>query len=428
MRFWKPATTMLLSSMLVLAAGCSDNDKSQGSSSSPDDLKGRTITVGSWKGTEAEITAWDKLLKDFEKDTGIKVKKKVYNDYATQLQTDLIGNTAPDVFYVDALITPELSKLGALEPIDDYIGATQDFNKNDFFKPAYNAFTGEDGKQYGLPKDFSTLGLFYNKDLLSKAGFTPNDIPTEAEKFPAFLKKLQDKLPKGVTAGILTPELTRHMFILQANGTDITNDKGYAVLSQDEQISALQPLVDAYKAGLIKRPADLGQEWSGDSFGAEKAAIMIDGNWAITHLKQNFPDVKFGTKEVPTINGTQGSMMFTVSYSINANSKEKSAAWEFVKYASGKTGMKTWAEGAGTLPSRQSVSNELKLTDNELLAPFVAAGSYATPWQKGDTLSIVLREYNNFLPSALKGDISLKKAMKKAESAANKDIKTQLDR
>ncbi|PHD42103.1 ABC transporter substrate-binding protein [Bacillus toyonensis] len=425
MKFWKPATIVLLSSMLILAAGCSKNDKN---SSNPDELNGKTITVGSWKGTEAEVTTWDKLLKDFEKDTGIKVKKKVYNDYATQLQTDLIGGTAPDVFYVDALITPELSKLGILEPLDDYIGDTKGFNKDDFFKPAYNAFMGEDGKQYGIPKDYSTLGLFYNEDLLSKAGFTPNDIPTEAEKLPAFLKNLQDKLPNGVTAGITSSELARHLFILQANGTSITNDKGYAVLSQIDQISALQPLVDAYKDGLIKRPADLGQDWSGDSFGAQKAAIMIEGNWAIAHLKQNFPDVKFGTKETPTINGSQGSTMFTVSYSINTDSKVKGTAWEFITYASGKTGMKTWAEGSGTLPSRKSVSNELKLNDNKLLAPFVAAGSYATPWQKGDTLSIVAREYNNFLPSALKGDISLEEAMKKAENAANKDIKTQLNK
>ncbi|PGS54224.1 ABC transporter substrate-binding protein [Bacillus sp. AFS041924] len=427
MKFLKPATTVLLSSMLLVSAGCGNKNNDE-TSETGSTLKGKTISVGSWKGTEAEVTTWDKILKSFEKDTGIKVQKKIYNDYATQLQTDLIGGTAPDVFYVDSMLVPELSAQGVFEPLDRYIDKTKDFNKDDFFKPAFDAFTGKDGKQYGVPKDFSTLGLYYNEDLLMKAGITPDDIPTDSSQLPEFLKSLQQKLPKGVSAGTTAAELARHLFILQSNGTDITDDKGYAVLTKADQIAAIEPLIKAYKEGSIKRPADLGQGWSGDSFGAGKTALMVEGNWAIAHLNQNFPDVKYGTKEVPKINDKNGSMMFTVSYSMNANSKEKDAAWEFIKYTTGKKGMKIWSEGTRTLPSRKSVSEELKFGEDKILSPFIAAGTYATPWQKGDTLSIIAREYNNMLPSALKGEMTIQEAMKKAEDAANKDIKIQLNK
>lgn len=418
----KPLSIVMLSG-LVFTAACGGEEEAQ-VASDPSELEGKEITVGTWKGTDAEVKAFDELLAAFTEETGIKVKKKVYNDYQTQLQTDLVGGTAPDVFYVDAFLAPELSKQGVLEPLDQYIEQAEK-DLGDFYEPAINAFKSDD-QLFGLPKDYSTLGLYYNKKLIEDAGFTADDIPTEMGQLPEFLGELQEKLPSGVTPAITTSELARHMFVLQSGGTDIVDENGMAVLSQQDQIKALQPLVDAYQDKLVQRPADLGQGWAGDSFGAEKAAIMIEGNWAISHIEQNFPNVEMGTKEVPTIDGNSGSMMFTVSYSLNSDSEEKAAGWEFINYATSKDGMKIWSEGAGVLPSLKSIAEELNLQDDELKAPFVAAGAYATPWQKGDSLSIIAREYNNLLPAALKGDMTLEEAMKKAEETANKDIETQL--
>lgn len=421
-KLFKPLSILAISSLAFTAACGNDEDVSV--SSDPSELEGKEITVGTWKGTDAEVSTFDELLDAFTKETGIKVKKKVYNDYQTQLQTDLVGGTAPDVFYVDAFLAPELSKQGVLEPLDQYIEQSEK-DLTDFYEPAIDAFKSEE-QLFGLPKDYSTLGLYYNKKLIEEAGFTAEDIPSEMEELPSFLSELQKSLPSGVIPAITSSELARHMFVLQSGGTDIVDEDGLAVLSQPDQLAALQPLVDAYQEKLVQRPVDLGQGWAGDSFGAEKAAIMIEGNWAISHIQQNFPNIEMGTKEVPTINGNSGSMMFTVSYSLNSDSDEKAAGWAFLDFATSKEGMKIWSEGAGVLPSLKSVAEELDLKNDELKAPFVAAGAYATPWQKGDSLSIVAREYNNLLPAALKGDMTLEEAMKQAEKTANKDIQTQL--
>lgn len=425
-KFLKPAVAVMTSAMLLATAACgsSEDEKSSGGKGS---TKGETITVGSWKGTEAEAATYDKLLESFTKKTGIKVEKRIYNDYATQLQTDLIGGTAPDVFYVDVSEAPALIEKGVLEPLDSYIDKTKDFNKDDFYKPAYEGFTGTDKKQYGIPKDNSTLGIFYNENLFKEAGVDPATIPTEATEWPAFLKNLQSKLPKGKQAFVSTPELTRHMHSMQANGTNIVDKEGYAVLTKPDQLKYLQMYVNAFKNDKTLNSAkDLGQGNSGDSFGVEAAAIMLEGNWGIANLQQNFPDVKFGTLEHPTIGGKNASMMYTVSYSMNAQSEKKDAAWEFINYVTGTEGMKLWAEGAGVIPSRASVTEAMKLEDNALMAPFIKAADYATTWQNGPTLPIIMREFNNMLPAALKGEMTLKEAMKKAEATANKDIKTQI--
>ncbi|MBC1495451.1 ABC transporter substrate-binding protein [Listeria welshimeri] len=405
---------------LVFTVACGNNTKDNDSSDS------KTVTLGVWKGTEAENKTRKKLIADFEKESGIKVKEKVYNDYETQLQTDLVGGTAPDVFYVDAYLAPSLIEKKVLAPLDDYISKTKDFNKEDFYKPIYSAFTGEDKQQYGLPKDYSTLSIFYNEKIFADAGIDPNTIPTTSDEMGAFLENLKTKLPKDVVPSAFTGELSRQMYVAQSSGQSILDKDGYSNLDNPEIVTALQPLVDWYQKGLIKRPADLGQDWSGDSFGAGKVAMMVEGNWAIAHLKQNFKDVKFGTKEIPTINGKKGTMVFTVSYSMNIAAKDKDASWELIKYLTGKTGMKTWAEGASVLPSRQSVADDMKISSDAILAPFVAGAEYATPWQAGTTLSIVSDQYNNMLPSALKGEMTLEEAMTKATESANNDIKTQL--
>lgn len=422
MKFWKPASALFMSAMLVTTTGCSNDNGAEASG----DLDGTTITVGIWHGNDTEEAAREEVFSSFEEKTGINVDVRVYTDFETQLKTDLVGGTAPDVFYVDAFLAPSLIAEGVLTPLDDFIANTEGFDVEDFYVPALEAFQGTDGGQYGLPKDLSTLGLFYNERLLEEAGVSPDDIPTEAADLPAFLADLQEKLPEGVVAGLTTAELSRHMFMLQANGTNVADDEGYAVLTEADQLEYLQMLIDAYQDGIIQRPVDLGHGWSGDSFGSESAAIMIEGNWAIAHIQQNFPDVEFGTREVPTMAGHSGSMMFTVSYAMNAASENQEAAWEFINYVTGTEGMTTAADIASLIPSRQSSSEELDLENHELLAPFAAAASYATPWQKGTTLSIIFREYNNLLPVALTGEMTLEEAMNAAEEAANRDISTQL--
>jgi len=431
MKFKKFLVTAFMATSFVFGlTGCAGGDDT--SSDNANDGGGggstaaTTITLGVWQGSDVEPIILQELVSHFYAQTGIAVEIRTYHDYQTQLQTELIGGVAPDVFYMDAFLLPSLADTGVIQPIDNFIAQTAGFDIDDFFAPALNAFIGPSGSLYGLPKDLSTLGLFYNIELLAYAGFTPDDIPTEIEAFPAFLLELQANLPDGVTAFASAAELARHMFLLEANGTEVVDAEGFAVLSQPDQLGALQLLMDGFHDGTVRRPADLGHDWSGDSFGTQSVALMAEGNWAVEHVQVNFPGVVFGTRELPTINGNPGSMMFTVSYSINASSNNLEAAWAFVEFATGREGMGIWAGGTGLLPTRQSVADDLQLYADEVLAPFVAAADYATPWQKGDTLPIVMREYNNLLPTVISGDMTLQEAMQVAEEAANLDIRTQL--
>jgi multiple sugar transport system substrate-binding protein len=151
--------------------------------------------------------------------------------------------------------------------------------------------------------------------------------------------------------------------------------------------------------------------------------MVIEGPWAIPYLKENFPNLEFATAEVPTINNKPGTMAYTVAYVINKDAKNKQVAWQLVSYLTSKSGMKKWAESGLVLPSRKSTLTEIKYDKDPLYSPFVRGAKYATIWQAGDNLPIIMNNFNNQFISALLGQQSLSNAMRKAQDTANKEIK-----
>ncbi len=350
------AVAGMLSMSLVACSSTSGKSEVKGSTD-----KG-SVTVGVWNGNQGEEKAFTEMITNFEKETGIKVEKKIYTDYMTQLKTDLIGGTAPDVFYLDVNVSPELMESGVLEPLNQYV--TDEYNVDDIYPNLINGFRDEAGETYAMPKDYSSLGVYYNESLLSEAGYTKDDIPTEFEKWPEFLDELQSKLPQGKQACMIDPLLPRVMGFIEANGGKIIDENGHSNLNDPKVVEVLNLVDTLYKNGSTKSAADLGYGWNGDAFGAEAGAIMIEGNWVVGHLRDNFSNVKYGTLEMPTLKDEKSNMLFTVGYAMNKASKNKDNAWEFINYATGVEGMTTWTTGSGTLPSRQSVAENTKVNEN----------------------------------------------------------------
>ncbi len=408
----------LLASLLF--SSCTPKDTATSANTASANAKTKeTVTLGLWQGNEQEQNALDAVLKNIEEKHNIVVEKKMYTEYETQLKADIAGGVAPDVFYVDAFIAPELVESQVLEPIPDNI--KQETKVDDFFSNLMGAFS--DGTNlYGLPKDFSALAVFYDETLLTNAGFTKDDIPKALEEWPAFLEKLQQKLPSGVAALSVNQELARLMSLLQTSGSKVYKENGECNLDDANIIKAVQFIGNMFKNKLAKTPKELGNDWVGDSLGTEKAAIVIEGNWMIGHLKNNFPNVKYGTLEMPTYNGKPNTLTFTVAYSIFAKSKNKEAASKLVMYLTDAENMKTWCNGAGVLPSRDSVSKELKLEEDTIQKDILKGVSYSIPWQSGVTLTIINREFNNWFPKVCTGEMTAADAMKEATKTANNDI------
>ena len=381
-----------------------------------------TVTLSGWSNLN-EKQLLQEVLKDFEaKNPHIKVKYDAIADqYMDVLKIRLIGDTAADVFYLDALEAPALMNTGVLEPLDSYI--TPEFDIADFELPLLNAFQ-QNGLTYGLPKDFSTLALFYNKKSFQAASLSAP--PKSWEELREYSRKLtinRGDSKEQYGFGVV-PELARQYFMIKAFGGELIDSDEKATFADQESLQGLQLVIDQYRNDKsAAQPSDVGTTSGSETFGQSLAAMVIEGPWLISYLQQTFPNVEYATDEVPTVGGKKGTMAYTVAYVMNKQSKHKPEAWQLISYLTGKEGMKTWTSSGFTLPTRKSVAAALGYNKNPLYAAFIAGASYATIWQAGENLPIILNNFNNQFISAMLGEQPLSAAMTKAQETANEEIR-----
>lgn len=383
-----------------------------------------TVKLSGWQSSPSEKQLLEKVIRQFEANhPTIKVKYEVITgEYMDVMKTRLIGEVAPDVFYLDALEAPLLMKYNVLEPLDRYI--TPEFNLSDFEPSMLNAFK-YNGKLYGLPKDFSTLALIYNKKAFTAAGLTQP--PQTWTQLLADAKTLTvDKNGDGKIDQYgfgLAPELARQVYVIKAFGGSLLNQFGYAAFAEPNSLKGLHLIINQYRRDRSSaQPTDVGADNGIEMLGQGKVAMVIEGPWAIPYFKETFPEIDVGTAEIPTMNQKRGTMAFTVAYVMNRQSKHKDAAWKLIAYLTGNEGMKAWAAQGLALPTRRSVLTGLGYDQNPLYLPFANGARYATIWQAGENLPTLRANFNNQFISALLGEQPLEAAMRRAQETANREI------
>jgi multiple sugar transport system substrate-binding protein len=383
-----------------------------------------TIKLSGWGSDPIEQKLLKQVLKDFEANhPTIQVKYEVISDqYMDVIKTRLIGEAAPDVFYLDVLEAPFLMSQNVLEPLDAYI--TPEFDLSDFEENLIRSFT-YNSHIYGLPKDYSTLALFYNKKAFAAAGLSNppgnwDELRLDSQKLTA--DKNQDGRIDQYGYGVI-PELARLAYVIQAFGGEVVDKNGYAAFASPAALQGLQLVIDQYqKDRTSAQKSDVGTNSGSEMFGQGKVAMVIEGNWALPYLQENFPKLEFATAEVPTIDNKKGTMLFTVAYVMNKQSQHKNEAWQLISYLTSKEGMEKWTATGFALPTRKSVAQKLGYDRDPLRSPFLAGVDYAMPWQAGKYPAAIMNSFDNQFVSALLGQQPLQQAMQRAQKEANKLI------
>jgi multiple sugar transport system substrate-binding protein len=378
-----------------------------------------TIKLSGWSGSPVEQKLLRQVLQDFAvKYPQIKVKYEVISQqYMDVIKTRLVGEAAPDIFYLAELEAPFLMSQEVLEPLENYI--TPEFEITDIEESLLNNFKYQK-HLFGIPKDFSTLALFYNKKSFQSAGLTkPPNTWEELRKYSQMLTGTIHKFGFGEST-----ELARQAYKITAFNGKIVDNQGYAAFANPDSLKGLQLVVEQYRKYRTSALAsDVGTSSESEIFGQGKVAMVINGNWGIPYLQQTFPQIDFATAEIPKINNRKNTMIFTTAYVMNKQSKHKKEAWELISYLTGKIGMEKWTSTGFALPTRKSVAQKLGYNQDSLQFPLIAGINYATPWQAGIYGATIVSNFDNQFLSALLGQQSLEQAMQKAEKNANQQIK-----
>ncbi|MGH2473258.1 MAG: ABC transporter substrate-binding protein [Candidatus Limnocylindria bacterium] len=394
----------VLALVALLVAACGGTPGTTTPSGTLGALSG-DIRISGWSSSPTEDALLTESINAFmTANPSVKVKwEPIAKDYETVLKTNLAAGTEADVFYADIFWIDSLMKTGKLLALDDYMAKTGT-KTTDFVPSLINAFTYQ-GKTYGIPKDFNTLGLVYNKDMFKAANVAE---PTNDWTWDQ-LKDAAKKLTKadGSVVGLSLPaDAARFMPFLWQAGGDLNNINN----------AAGQAAVDFYtgfeaKDNTSKLPSELGMGWAGEAFEKQKAAMVFEGGWLPADLNNNFKNVNYGVVQMPKGTAAKSNLIFTVSYSISAKTKNPNAAWALANYLTGSDNQAKVLKAGFALPTRQALSSQITNVNSKAIfdgAPYGKPFNYASA-----NTGKVNDEINKALESVILKKSSVKDALDK---------------
>jgi len=290
--------------------------------------------------------------------TGITVQyEPISDDFQRYIVNALSAGTAPDLFYMDIFWAGSLISSGVVEPLDEYIAKSDVLKAEDFIDTLVDAFTYE-GKIYGIPKDFNTLALFYNKDLFDLAGV---EYPSNDDTWDTLYEKLEKvaALDPSIYGLALQPEYARFGALAHAAGFVPIGPDGKTNLSDPAFIEAFKWYTGMAETGVGVMPADISQGWGGGALASEQVAAALEGAWMIGVFKSDAPNMQYGATLLPKNprTGQRGNLTFTVAWGMNAASANKEAAFKVLEILTSEEVQQWVLERGLAIPSRKALAD-----------------------------------------------------------------------
>ncbi|GGD86944.1 extracellular solute-binding protein [Paenibacillus nasutitermitis] len=385
--------------------------------------------------------SFEKRRKEFEDKTGIIVNGETmgYGDIESKTTNSMLsGGTAYDVVFVDDIYLAKFVEAGWMLPVDEFLEADPAL-KNDIMPFADKLIKYKD-HYYGLPMESSWKSFAYNKEMLSKAGYEKP--PVTWDEFIQVSRDLQEKgiVKYGSSWSWMQHEALMVDFyaIVASMGGQIFDDQGNVKLTDEKTVASLQMMVDMLKTHKIVDPSSLQYSEGDVEEAMQTANTAFEFQWGVPLPSLNDKEKSkiIGQSEmsllpVRSTNEKSATTIGSWVQGISYGSKNKGAAWEFIKFMSGPEGtMNLMVETnyVGTFPGYQSVFDKpelkenmpgydvvLKQAENAVVRPQV-------PWYQEWSAMMQVQ-----LQTALTGSKTAEQALKDADAETRKMIEKYKD-
>ncbi|MCU4179577.1 extracellular solute-binding protein [Bosea sp. BH3] len=351
-----------------------------------------------------------------------------YDEGHQTMLRQAVTNQLPDVYYSGFhLLTELVESLDKRNQILD-LGPLLKAEPADWVKANYSdalfSLGKVNGKQAGLAFNASTPLMYFNAELVKKAGGDPEKMPDNWDDLIALARKIKDGDTAGISYSIHAwPDdwLWRGMVlqggnsILAADGKKVAfgGDVGEKILTRLRTLvtDGGMPLIDwdqarqqfiAGKMGIyFDTPARLRQvtDLVGDRFTFRTALFPIDDK-----AKGKLP--------------TGGNAAIITA----KDAAKQKAAWEFIKFVTGPEAQSIVVQTAGYMPTN------LRAGDEAFLGPFYKANanfrtingqvSRAAPWEgyPGGNSVRIWRQQREVISSVMRGELAPKAGIERIVS------------
>ena len=349
-------------------------------------------------------------------------------NYVDKMRLLLSTDHLPDIVHPAQTITREVAEAGKAVDLTPFLDAAPEIK--DIIAPKTLERNTIDGKVYGLPFEGSWIGLYYNKELLEKAGA---GVPTTWDELIAACDKLQ-------AAGIQYPmsfETATNAWTASLTFSALigsSGDEGYQFMNTyrstdfnkdyiEKAFETISTLIKKYAA-----PDAIGGDYNKASmhFFNGESAFIANGTWMISEFNdperapEGFAD-KVGVCAFP---GNVALKTPMDGWVITAKDPAViDAAWKFLTVVCGKEGQLSHLEYTATLPD----SDKLEMTEAAkekypLLSEMYAVLQGAKPIQYFSKLwtPAVVDALSNSYPALVYGQMTPAEACQSLTDAAAK--------
>ncbi|MDF2560964.1 MAG: ABC-type sugar transport system, periplasmic component [Microbacterium sp.] len=355
--------TGLVAAATIALAGCAAGDDSADAGSA-----GGELTFSNWQFLEdgKGPIIWDAVKGYTGPDDNVELTKVEipFANYADKLSTELGAGGGPDVMVLQDSQFASLVDAGVLEPLDDIADELGDTLNNT------NEAGVFDGGQYGFNWERPTYStVIYNKDIFAELGL---EVPTTFDEFLTTAKTIKDELGISGWAGRHQTAEIDGWTLEMANwiygfGGELSDGKKLTI-DKAENVEAVEAFLETFASGV----APIGDDASTfrAKFGQGQVGMLFENSGVATTITSN-PDnavngQNMGAAPLPLANPGSNSQLIIA---VNANSDNKEAAKDFVRWVLGEEGQTAIRAGLGA---------SAMATDVEPDAAFLEANPWAT--------------------------------------------------
>ncbi|HSI83724.1 MAG: extracellular solute-binding protein [Candidatus Methylacidiphilales bacterium] len=275
----------------------------------------------------------------------------------TRFIISVAGGMPPDVLIFDRFAVAEWSSRGVFQPLDEYIkrdiaaGRPDAIRAEDYFAPAWNEVSEGPGGVFGIPIDIDTRALYYNKDLLVRAGYVDEKGQARPPRTWEELEEMAVKLTERDNFGRITrlgfaPNFGNSWLYLYAwmNGGEMMSaDRTRVTMNDPRVVGALEYITRIYDklggAQAVYGFQNSFQSGALDPFITSQVVMKIATSSEISSsFAQYGRNLNYGVAPAPlpaseiARGAPNVSWMGGFCYAIPATAKNKDAAWELVRF------------------------------------------------------------------------------------------------
>lgn len=363
----KILATMLVAVMAIstMLTGCSKG----GSEDKKEAKEGEKTVITFWNGfTGSDKETLEALVKEYNEtnDKNIEVDMTImpWDSLYQKLSTVLSVGEGPDMLAMATERIGTYAEPGAFVEVNDVYeeGIVDESVIPDTLKENLKY----DGKYYGVPMNFATLLLYYNKTMFKDAGLDPETPPATWEELEQYAQQIVEKTGNYGFDMAVKETTPMWCIMLWGNGGDIIED-GKAVFNSDQNVETITRWAENIRDKKFGPEVLTGGEID-KLFESQKLGMYFCGPWATNGFEN--AGIDFGVAQAPKGPQEQVTQANGVGLYLTSSSKKQEAVYDFFGWWNSKETQTKWSVGTGFPPARTDIGDSEELAKNPYIAEF----------------------------------------------------------